>query len=140
MVLAVDFFGPLAHILKKKSKCKSYLIIRDIFPEWALDLGLIKRGLPYSFFKMIARYQYAVADTIGVQSMGNRSYFQSGAYLSRPQSVEVLENWVADTPVSDCPINLSESKAGGAKIFVLRGKIWAWHKGLDLLIDLAEQL
>jgi hypothetical protein len=47
------------------SACRSYLIIRDIFPEWAVDMGLLGRGLPYRSFKAIERYQYSVADVIG---------------------------------------------------------------------------
>lgn len=39
------FFGPLVSWLKKANGCKSYLIIRDIFPEWAVDMGLMGRGL-----------------------------------------------------------------------------------------------
>jgi len=49
------FHGPLAHALKVRSDCRGYLIIRDIFPEWAFDMGLISFGLPYYFFKMIAK-------------------------------------------------------------------------------------
>ena len=65
------FHGPLAKTLKDRSKCAGYLIIRDIFPEWAVDMGLMGRGLPYRFFDAIARYQYSVADIIGVQTPGN---------------------------------------------------------------------
>ena len=36
-----QYFGPLVKALKEKSNCKSYLILRDIFPEWVADLGLM---------------------------------------------------------------------------------------------------
>ena len=36
------FFGPFIWKMKRSSGCKTYLILRDIFPEWALDLGLIR--------------------------------------------------------------------------------------------------
>jgi len=45
------FHGPLANALMKSSVCKGYLIIRDIFPEWALDMGLMGRGLPFHFLR-----------------------------------------------------------------------------------------
>ncbi|AGX86589.1 colanic acid biosynthesis glycosyl transferase [Candidatus Symbiobacter mobilis] len=41
------FHGPLAGALKKSSQCKGYLIVRDIFPEWAVDMQLMPRGIPY---------------------------------------------------------------------------------------------
>jgi Glycosyl transferase 4-like domain len=43
------FHAPLANSLKKASACKGYLIVRDIFPEWAVDMGLMGRGLPIEF-------------------------------------------------------------------------------------------
>ena len=38
------FFGSLVSTLKKKWKCKSYLILRDVFPQWTIDNGLIKEN------------------------------------------------------------------------------------------------
>jgi hypothetical protein len=78
------FHGPLAKSLKKDSGCKGYLIIRDIFPEWAVDMGLMGRGLSYRFFDAIARYQYSVADVIGVQTAGNLAYFDRWLGLGDP--------------------------------------------------------
>ena len=37
------FFGRLVSKLKNLWKCKSYLILRDVFPQWAIDNGLIKK-------------------------------------------------------------------------------------------------
>ena len=36
------FWGPLVKQLKTFFNCRAYLILRDIFPDWANDLGLIK--------------------------------------------------------------------------------------------------
>ena len=47
------FWAPFVKRLKRNSSCRSYLILRDIFPEWALDLGLMRQGLAYRFFKWI---------------------------------------------------------------------------------------
>ncbi|TGV80942.1 glycosyltransferase WbuB, partial [Mesorhizobium sp. M00.F.Ca.ET.158.01.1.1] len=81
------FHGPMVSALKRESGCKGYLIIRDIFPEWAVDMGLMGRGLPYRFFDAIARYQYSIADVIGVQTPGNLAYFNRW----RRRSGRVLE-------------------------------------------------
>ena len=61
------FHGPFVKFLKLRNNCKSYLVIRDIFPEWAVDMGLMSRGLPYRFFNLIARYQYSLADITTVR-------------------------------------------------------------------------
>ena len=39
------FLGPLIYFMKKTNNAKSYLILRDIFPEWAYDLGILKKDL-----------------------------------------------------------------------------------------------
>jgi len=132
------FHGPLVRYLQKKSGCKTYLIIRDIFPQWAADLGLMGRGLAYRFFDAIARYQYSVADTIGVQTQGNVGYFDEWA-RKPARKVEVLPNWLYEAPVAGCPISIQASPLVGRKVFVYAGNMGV-AQGMDILLDLAERL
>jgi glycosyltransferase involved in cell wall biosynthesis len=129
------FHGPLANALKKASACKGYLIIRDIFPEWAADMGLMSRGLPYKLFRAVANYQYSVADVIGIQTQGNQSYF-----ADRPNSrVEVLKNWLADATNVGCRIDVARGALAGRTIFVYAGNMGV-AQGMDVLLDVAERL
>ncbi len=132
------FLGPIANSLKQYSACKSYLIVRDIFPEWAVDMGLLSRGLPYHFFKSIARYQYSVADVIGVQTPGNLSYFDAWSSGTN-RRVEVLQNWLADAPIVGCSISVAQSPLAGRIIFVYAGNMGV-AQGMDIMIELAECL
>ena len=132
------FLGLLVYMLKKNSNCKSYLIIRDIFPEWAVDMGLMGRGLPYFFFKGIANFQYSVADVIGIQTPGNRVYFEN--WENNPsKNLEVLNNWLAETPTQQCSITVSDTQLAGRKIFVYAGNMGI-AQGMDILLELADQL
>lgn len=132
------FFGPLVSWLKHASGCKSYLIIRDIFPEWAVDMGLMGRGLPYRFFDAVARYQYSVADVIGVQTPGNRQYFRR--WLEKPgRHLEVLQNWLDKPAQVGCSIRVDETALAGRKVFVYAGNMGV-AQGMDILLDLAEKL
>ena len=132
------FLGLLVYMLKKNSNCKSYLIIRDIFPEWAVDMGLMGRGLPYFFFKGIANFQYSVADVIGIQTPGNRVYFENWENNPR-KNLEVLNNWLAETPTQQCSITVSDTQLAGRKIFVYAGNMGI-AQGMDILLELADQL
>ena len=132
------FLAPFAKKLINSSKCRGYLIIRDIFPEWAFDMGLMGKGLPYKFFKAIANYQYSVADVIGVQTAGNLEYFKVPT-LSRNFRVEVLQNWLAVEPNIGCSINISTSKLSGRKIFVYAGNMGV-AQGMDIILSLAKRL
>ena len=132
------FHGPLVSALKKSSDCKGYLIIRDIFPEWAVDMGLMGRGLPYRFFDAVAHYQYSVADVIGVQTAGNRLYFDR--WMEKPgRKLEVLQNWLDKPAQSRCSIRVDETSLAGRKVFVYAGNMGI-AQGMDILLDLAEQL
>ncbi len=132
------FLGPAAKALKKASACRSYLIVRDIFPEWAVDMGLMGRGLPYRFFKAIERYQYSVADGIGVQTPANVAYFE--AWSSHPgRRLEVLQNWLAEAPDVGCSVSVAGSPLAGRKVFVYAGNMGV-AQGVSILIDLAERL
>lgn len=132
------FHGPLANSLKKRSGCKGYLIIRDIFPEWAVDMGLMGRGLPYQFFNAIAQYQYSVADVIGVQTLGNRVYFKN--WLKKNNgTLEVLQNWLGKPAEERCVIRLNETSLAGRKVFVYAGNMGV-AQGMDIVLHLAEKM
>ena len=133
------FHGPLIRAIKQTSNCKSYLIIRDIFPQWAADVGLMsKRGLIYFFLNMVARFQYSVADIIGVQTHGNLNYFKEWV-IDGNKKLEVLQNWLLDSPVGDCSFSLEKTRLAGRKIFVYAGNM-GLAQNLDVFLDLAEQL
>lgn len=132
------FHGPLARALKRASGCKGYLIIRDIFPEWAVDMGLMGRGLPYRFFDAVARYQYSVADVIGVQTPGNLAYFEK--WRQQPgRTLEVLQNWLGEPAKKPCAIRVDATLLAGRKVFVYAGNMGV-AQGMDRVLDLAERL
>ena len=132
------FFGPLVKVLKNKCECQSYLIVRDIFPEWAADLGLMSRGIIYKFFKVVERYQYSVANVIGVQTAANLSYFDQWAKEGE-RRIEVLHNWLAKAPNVGSSFSVSKSTLAGRLIFVYAGNMGI-AQGMEILIDLAESL
>lgn len=133
------FLGPVVAYLKRKSHCRSYLIIRDIFPEWALDMGMLGPGLIYKFFKTVANYQYSVADVIGIQSPGNAHYFESWKQKYPARSLEVLHNWLTDRPKAACSIQIGETKLRDRKIFVYAGNMGV-AQGVDVLLNLAKMM
>lgn len=132
------FHGPLVAALKRASGCRSYLIIRDIFPEWAADMGLMRRGGAYRFFRAVADYQYSVADTIGVQTPGNLGYF--GRWKEKAgRTLEVLPNWLGKAGAAPCPIRVADTALSGRKVFVYAGNMGV-AQNMDVVIALAERL
>ena len=133
------FLSFFVGFLKGYSSCRSYLILRDIFPKWAVDLGLLKiNRLPYLFFKKIEAYQYSVADTIGIQSQGNLPFVDIGRKAAEIK-IEVLHNWLAFDPSSSCSISIKNSILAGRYIFVYAGNMGV-AQGMETLLDLASSL
>lgn len=92
------FWGPLVSRLKKLWGSPSYLILRDLFPQWALDQGLIRKGSAIEkYFRYFEKKNYDSADTIGLMSQKNLEWFKETADVGKP--LEVLYNWAANVPV-----------------------------------------
>jgi len=84
----------LAARLKKKYQSKFYLILRDIFPQNAVDLGFMKEGgLLYRYFKNREKKLYRESDYIGCMSQGNIDYVLMHNPEINPTKLHELKNF-----------------------------------------------
>ncbi len=91
------FFGGLVNKIKKRCKCPSYLVLRDLFPQWVIDAGMIKKGsLIEKYFRFFEHRSYRAADTIGLMSEKNIEVFTQSNHAAYP--TEILRNWAETTP------------------------------------------
>tara|TARA_B100000795_G_scaffold266637_1_gene250131 strand:- start:268 stop:1449 length:1182 start_codon:yes stop_codon:yes gene_type:complete len=86
------FYGSAVNWLKKNYNSSSYLIMRDIFPRWALEAGLLSDGLLYRYFKFIERNLYRSSNIIGIEAKSDLEYFKNYG-LEESVKIEVLNNW-----------------------------------------------
>jgi glycosyltransferase involved in cell wall biosynthesis len=133
------FFSSLVLNIKKKYKAKSYLILRDIFPQWALDTGILRKGIIFNYFRKKELQQYHAADIIGVQSPASLKYFKRIA-LDVRYKIEVLYNW---TKLNENIVNTTNFRIQ----FNLLDKVVFFYGGnigqaqdMDNIINLAYQL
>ena len=133
------FWGKLIHKLKRLWQCKAYMIQRDIFPQWALDVGLLKKNLIYYFFKYIEKIQYDAADIIGIESPGYRSYYIKNG-IDKKCKIEVLYNWMSLSQ-TELPFNniRKKLKLEDKTVFFYGGNIGIAQE-LENIIELAEKL
>ena len=86
------FWGALVMRLKYLWGAKSYLILRDFFPQWVIDSGMLSKWSPITgYFKFFEWLSYKAANVIGIQSPKNIDVFKRLHNTSRP--LEVLYNW-----------------------------------------------
>lgn len=128
------FWGPLVKQLKRLFNCKAYLILRDIFPDWANDLGLIKSNFIFYVFKRIAILQYQQANLIGIQSPNNSEYLIR-KYGINPLKIEVLWNWLSDIKSRPTSIHICKSKLANKTIFIYAGNLGK-AQGCDSIFQL----
>lgn len=88
------FWGRFTEKLKRFFSCPVYLILRDFFPQWVIDNGLIKsNSLVAKYFRYIEKVNYRSATVIGIQSPANIDFFKrcfGERYITR-----LLFNWAS---------------------------------------------
>jgi len=90
------FFGPLIKKLKREWNAPSYLILRDIFPQWVIDNGILnENSLITKYFKYFEKLNYINADRIGLMSKKNLEWFNQ--HYDFDCKVEILYNWASDS-------------------------------------------
>ncbi|EES8706318.1 glycosyltransferase family 4 protein [Escherichia coli] len=103
------FFGKLANKIKENWHCKSYLILRDSFPQWLVDQGIIKEGgLAERYFRYFEQINYDAADYIGLMSDRNKDIFIN-KYQNK-YKVQTLFNWADFKGIDNIPSATLRSK------------------------------
>lgn len=68
------------------------LNVQDLFPQYAIDLGVLKNKFLISFFKNLEKKAYSSADLITVHSENNKKYVDDKT-VQRKKTI-VIENWI----------------------------------------------
>lgn len=84
--------------IKKKNKIKSFLMLKDIFPQNAVDIELMKKdSLIFKYFKRKEKLLYEVSDYIGCMSNGNIDYVLENNPEISKEKVYYFPNTKKDT-------------------------------------------
>jgi len=133
------FFGRLVRRLKSLWACPAYLIVRDIFPKWAVDTGLIREGMLYRYFKRKESEQYAVADIIGVEAHGDLPYFHRELGASAAKA-EVLLNWLDERRAPERASRWRRRLGLEGKVVFFYGGNIGVAQDMDNIVRLAKML
>lgn len=88
------FWGMLVRHLKRKWMAPAFLILRDIFPQWVVDNGMLGKYSPVTvFFKFFEKVNYSAADTIALQSPNNLQWFNDHLNEKGKYNTSLLYNW-----------------------------------------------
>lgn len=138
----ITLVGAIEYV-KHKCNAKTYLLLKDIFPQNAVDIGMMStsgiKGLLYRHFRKQEKKLYAISDKIGCMSQANVDYVINHNSELNSQKVEVCPNSieVIDKSVDVNARNLIRSKYGipvDKKVFVYGGNLGK-PQGIPFLIE-----
>lgn len=129
--------------IKKRDNAKTYLLLKDIFPQNAVDLGMLStkglKGFLYRYFRKKEKKLYHISDRIGCMSQANVDYvikhnpeIDSKKVEICPNSVDVVDKSVdVDTKIS---IRKKYSIPLDKRVFVYGGNLGK-PQGIPFLIE-----
>lgn len=136
LVSAIEF-------VKKRDGAKTYLLLKDIFPQNAVDIGIMSKtglkGLLYKHFRGKEKKLYAISDCIGCMSQANVDYVINHNPEVDPKKVEVCPNCIEvfDESVDEKTRKQIREKYGiplDKKVFVYGGNLGR-PQGVPFIIE-----
>ena len=127
---------------KKRFKAKSYLMLKDIFPQNAVDLGMMSKtgimGIVYKMFRRKEKKLYNISDTIGCMSKMNVEYILSHNKYVDESRVEIFPNALynsSEIVTVDKDAIFEKYNIPQDKIIFIYGGNLGKPQGLDFLVD-----
>lgn len=126
--------------LKKLFGCRTYLMLKDIFPQNAVDLEMFSpRGLVYRYFRRQEKELYKVSDKIGCMSPANVAYVLKHNPEISQDRVEICPNAIIPHEVENRDVYKREVRLkygipNQALIYLYGGNLGK-PQGIDFLIE-----
>lgn len=141
-------FCKVVEFVKRRDNAKTYLLLKDIFPQNAVDLGMMTKrgvkGLFYRYFRLKEKKLYRISDRIGCMSQANVDYVLKHNPEIDPKKVEICPNSieVQDMSVSPEERIALRDKYGipqDKKVFVYGGNLGK-PQGIPFIIECLKKL
>lgn len=129
--------------VKKRDQAKTYLLLKDIFPQNAIDIEMMsKGGLLHRLFRKKEKSLYAISDHIGCMSPANVGFVIAQNKEVNPNKVEVCPNSIEVVESNLSIEKRTEVRAKyklplNKKVFIYGGNLGK-PQGLDFLIKAIE--
>lgn len=132
--------------IKKRDNAKSYLMLKDIFPQNAVDLNMFsKKSIFYKYFRKKEIELYKISDYIGCMSPKNQEYLiKHNQYLDKnkigilPNSIKINQNNIRNLKLNkkyrkkyDIPLD--------AKVYVYGGNLGK-PQGIEFIIECLKEI
>ena len=138
-------FEKVINYIKKRDSAYAYLLLKDIFPQNAVDMKMMKKGgLLHRFFERKEKRLYSISDTIGCMSPANVDFIvknnpeiDKSIVVVNPNSIEPL--YIEYTKEEKNRVKTKYNLPLDKKIFVYGGNLGI-PQGIDFLIETIQLL
>lgn len=129
--------------IKKRDGAKTYLLLKDIFPQNAVDIGILSKsgvkGLLYWYFRVKEKKLYNLSDKIGCMSLANVDFVLKHNSAVSAEKVEVCPNCIdpVDMSITNEERIAMRNKYGiplDKKVFIYGGNLGK-PQGIPFLIE-----
>ena len=138
-------FNKVIKKIKSRFGAKSYLLLKDIFPQNAVDLGMFSKSSPlYKLFRRKEKVLYEISDRIGCMSPANVEYVLRHNPEFSKNKVEVFPNSMIPLPYKPATdIEREDLKLSlgidPKKVLSLYGGNLGKPQGIDYLIEVIKE-
>jgi colanic acid biosynthesis glycosyl transferase WcaI len=135
--LPLGFVGAAA---KKRWGTRFILNVQDLFPQSAIDLGILKSRFLIRIFQRLERRIYRSADHVTVHSPGNKAHIVKVGI--DPSKVSVIPNWI-DTDYVRPGERYSQFTAShglNGEFVVSFAGVLGYSQDIDVILEAARQL
>jgi len=125
----------------QRSNVRFLLNVQDLFPQNAIDLGILSNPLQIMFFRALEKYAYRTADVVTVHSKGNIRFIQK-QYTNLASKFQILNNWI-DVELLEPTVFKTDFKKKWnvqQKDVAIFAGVMGPSQYLELLLQIAEQM
>ena len=128
---------------KKKYKAKSYLMLKDIFPQNGVDLNLFsKKNVLYKYFRLKEKKLYQHSDRIGCMSNANINFINEQEEYEFSNKLELFPNTMRidnQLDINRQAIRTKYDLPMNQKIFIFGGNLGK-PQAIDFLLESIRML
>ena len=136
-------FNKVVQYVKRRDGAMSYLMLKDIFPQNAVDMGMMSKtgikGIIYRYFRRKEKELYNVSDFIGCMSPANVEYLKEHNREIDKAKIELSPNSIV---IRDLSVSVAKQKEIrnkysiplDKKVFVYGGNLGK-PQGIDFLVE-----